>query len=434
MTTPTTVEGTPYLGTYDLPVTDLVDWPGNARVHDQATLDESVTAYGQYRAVLGRQLPDGRVQLLAGHGTKAALARAGYETVTVEVRDVPDDAAARRIVLMDNRSNDRASYDERALLALLDQAHADGGLGGSGFDAAAYEALLASVGSENPHDWDPAAGDAADDTDPTPPDDPVTVLGDVWILGGHRLVCGDSTLPAVWETLLGGGSVDCLWTDPPYGVAYVGKTRDALTIENDNLDEAGLERLLRAALGHAWANAKPGAAWHVAAPPGPLHAVFLDALRALGGWRQTIIWVKDQFVLGHSDYHWRHEPIFIGYVPGGKGRPGRGGTSWYGGNAQDSVWEIPRPKRSEDHPTMKPLELVARAIRNSTRKGAIVADPFCGSGTTLLACEITGRSGRGIELDPRYCDVTARRWQELTGELPYLERLAKPVDLIGRNA
>lgn len=231
----------------------------------------------------------------------------------------------------------------------------------------------------------------------------------------------------------GGGLVDCIWTDPPYGVAYVGKTSDALTIENDDLDEGALGRLLDGALGNAWKHAHPGAAWYVASPPGALQAVFMATLQRLGGWRQTLIWVKNQFVLGHSDYHWRHEPIFYGYVPGAKGRRGRGGDGWFGDHAQDSVLDVPRPKRSEDHPTMKPIELVLRTLENSTRKRSVVVDPFCGSGTVILACEIAGRTGRALELDPKYCDVIARRWQELTEELPFNERLGEPVDLIGRD-
>jgi site-specific DNA-methyltransferase (adenine-specific) len=428
----TTTPETPYIETVTVPVEDLIEWPGNARVHDDTALDASVDAHGQYRSVLGRRLPDGRIQLLAGHGTRAALQRRGRATVDVEIRDVPDDDAALRIVLQDNAASDSASYDNPALLALLDAANADGGLVGTGWDQEGYLALLDEIGSENPFDGPGGSADDADDTDATPPVVPVTESGDVWTLGLHRLVCGDSTDAAAWEKLLG-GLVDCIWTDPPYGVAYVGKTSDALTIENDDLDEGALGRLLDGALGNAWKHANPGAAWYVASPPGALQAVFMATLQRLGGWRQTLIWVKNQFVLGHSDYHWRHEPIFYGYVPGAKGRRGRGGDGWFGDHGQDSVLDVPRPKRSEDHPTMKPVELVLRTLGNSTRKRAVVMDPFCGSGTVILACEIAGRTGRALELDPKYCDVIARRWQELTGELPFNERLGEPVDLIGRN-
>jgi site-specific DNA-methyltransferase (adenine-specific) len=193
---------------------------------------------------------------------------------------------------------------------------------------------------------------------------------------------------------------------PPYGVAYVGKTADALTIANDALDEAGLRDFVGALLDRTIAATRPGAAWYVAAPAGPLNLIFGQALHRLGVYRQQLIWVKDQFVMGRSDYHYRHEPVFYGWTPGAAHHA-------LADRTQDTVWEIPRPKRSADHPTMKPVELVTRALTNSTRPRDLVADPCCGSGTTLLAAELTGRRAMVIELDPAYCDVICRRWQEV---------------------
>jgi site-specific DNA-methyltransferase (adenine-specific) len=230
-----------------------------------------------------------------------------------------------------------------------------------------------------------------------------------------------------------GDVADAVWTDPPYGVSYVGKTKDALTIQNDALTPAGLRALLDAAFTQALRHTHHGAAWYVAAPAGPLHLVFGNALLDLGIYRQQIIWVKDVFVLGHADYHYRHEPIFYGYSPGYTGRRGRGGEGWYSDHAQDTVWDIPRPKRSEEHPTMKPVELVTRALTNSTPRGATVVDCFAGSGTTLIAAHINGRVARLIELGPNYCDVIARRWQLLTGELPTLERTGEPIDVVAAH-
>lgn len=375
-----------FIETTELPVGDLHPYPGNPRRHDEAALDESIGANGQYRAIVARLLDDGTHQILAGHGTRNAVSRSGASTVRVEVIEA-DDTEARRIVLADNRTSELASYDDRALLAFNDGTSAED----------------------------------IDEQDVEPPAVSTTQAGDVWILGAHRLICGDSTDLAVWSSLMGGGMADCVWTDPPYGVAYVGKTKDALTIKNDTLDEDGLRRLIDGALGLALTHSNQGAAWYVAAPPGPLHLVFANWLHAKGIYRQQLVWVKDQFVLGHGDYHYRHEPLFYGWAPGAAhhATPDR---------TQDSVWEIPRPKRSEDHPTTKPVELVTRALENSTNPGAIVADPFSGSGTTILACQLTGRSGHGIELDPRYCDVIARRWQEITGANPILERTGETWD------
>ena len=186
------------------------------------------------------------------------------------------------------------------------------------------------------------------------------------------------------------------------------KTDDALKIQNDDLSEEELEKFLTTALGLASEHCKPGGAWYVASPPGPLFVTFGTVLRRLGIMRQTLIWAKDAFVLGRGDYHYRHEPICYGWKPGAA-------HHFVSDRTQDSIWEVPRPRASADHPTMKPVELVRRALRNSSDRGAIVAEPFGGSGTTLLAAEQEGRVARVIEKDPRYCDVIVRRWSEMTG-------------------
>ena len=154
----------------------------------------------------------------------------------------------------------------------------------------------------------------------------------------------------------------------------------------------------------------------MAHPAGPLSLTFGQVVTTLG-WRlrQTLVWVKDSLVLGHADYHYRHEPILFGYLPG-PGRQGRGSRGWYGDHAQDTVFEIPRPTASPDHPTSKPVALVSAMLVNSTRGNDLVLDPFGGSGTTLIACEQLGRTCRMLELDPRYCDVIVRRWEALTGQ------------------
>jgi len=212
---------------------------------------------------------------------------------------------------------------------------------------------------------------------------------------------------------LEGESAELLWTDPPYGVSYEGKTRQALRIEGDGA--TGLDALLSEAFAAADAVLSPGARLYVAHPAGELSLAFGHAFLAQG-WklRQTLMWVKDQFVLGRSDYHYRHEPIFYGHKAG-EGRIGRGAQGWYGDHAQDSVLEVPRPRASHDHPTMKPPELVERCVRNSTRRGGLVLDPFAGSGSTLAACEASGRAARLVELDPRFCDVIVGRFERLTG-------------------
>jgi DNA modification methylase len=411
--------GDPFVEQRTINPADLVPYEGNPNIGDVDAVRESLRNNGQYRTPVTRLLPDGRLQVLAGHTTRLAAIAEGLP-LRVDVIDADDDAA-RRIVLADNRTAQLARYDEPLLLQLLD----GGDLTGTGWDEAAYKELLDEHGGENPFDFQPD-GDP-DDFDEDPPPEPVTQPGDVWVLGPHRLVCGDSTDDRVWVTLLGGAQVDCVWTDPPYGVEYEGGTKDALRIQNDT--QAGLTKLLSGALGAAFRASKPGAAWYVAcADKGGCFDQFLDVLTELGVYRHQIIWVKDRFVLGHGDYHFRHEPVLYGWHPGAaRLHPVEDRT-------QDTVWEIPRPQRSEDHPTMKPVELVTRALRNSTGRGWVVADPFGGSGTTLIAAHIEGRVARLIELGPGYCDVIGRRWQELTGEMPVLERTGEPVDLIGAAA
>jgi len=258
---------------------------------------------------------------------------------------------------------------------------------------------------------------------PDPPPVPRSRLGDIYQLGNHRLVCGDSADAAVWESLMAGrGGADMLWTDPPYGVAYVGKTKDALTIENDALSTEGLSDLLRAVFDLALVHGRPGGAWYVASPAGPLQETFGALLIELGVMRQCLAWVKDQFVMGRSDYHYRHEPVYYGWKPGAAHR-------WFGGRDKDSVLDEPRPRRSVEHPTMKPVALIQRCIENSTLPGDTVVDPFGGSGTTLIAAEACGRTALMIELDPRYIDVIVSRWERATGRAPVLTRLTdKEID------
>jgi len=192
-------------------------------------------------------------------------------------------------------------------------------------------------------------------------------------------------------------------------VSYVGKTKDALTIENDTLNLAELEEFLRSAFNAIFTATKPGACWYVAAPSGNIFQSFSIPLSELDVWRHTLVWVKDTLVMGRADYHYKHESIFYGWTPGAAHQtpPDR---------KQDTVWEIPRPKANREHPTMKPIELIVRAINNSSRANDLVLDSFGGSGSTLIACEQTHRKARLIELDPKYCDVIVKRWETITGQ------------------
>lgn len=252
-----------------------------------------------------------------------------------------------------------------------------------------------------------------------------TGMGQLWLTPSktvpgrcHRLLCGDSTKAEDVARLMGEERAEMVWTDPPYGVAIGDKNRFLNSIapsnrveenlENDTLTEPELMAMLAAAFDCAMAHCIAGAAWYVAAPPGPLHLVFGQALKDRGIWRQTIQWVKNNatFAPLGVDYHWRCEPIFYGWLPNGAHR-------YYGGRKQDTVWSVDRPVKSPEHPTMKPVELVSRAIENSSLPGELVYDGFLGSGTTIIAAEKVGRICYGMEIEPRYIAVSLERLAQM---------------------
>jgi DNA modification methylase len=230
-----------------------------------------------------------------------------------------------------------------------------------------------------------------------------TILGDIYQLGQHRLMCGDSADFGSVEKLMDGKLCDMVLTDPPYGVAYVGKTKDALTIENDECDEDKLTENVSNWFGNAYTVSRDGAYWIATVPPGPLHLIFASEFKKLGVLRQIMVWVKNSLVMGHSEYHYRHEPILFGWKPGGDRLKNTDRT-------KDTVWEFDRPQRSDLHPTMKPVEMWCYAINNHTESGDLLYEPFSGSGTTHIACEKTNRICYGMELSPKYCDVIVNRY------------------------
>lgn len=411
-----------YRETRDVPTSALTRYPGNARRGNVEQIRASIRRHGQYRSLVVRDTGEEYV-ILAGNHTFDAVQAEGHANVRIELITCDDDEAAR-INLADNRLAELGDYDDRALADLLESLQGD--YDGTGYDDEDLAALLADVQEL------PAALNDPDEV-PETPAEPFSKPGDLWQLGPHRLLCGDSTDVAAVETMLNGDRCDCMWTDPPYGVSYVGKTANALTIQNDG--EADLAELLAGAFAVATAALKPGAPVYIAHPPGALSLAFRLAFDNAGwSFRQGLVWVKNTIVLGRSDYHYKHEPILYGFTAGGEGRRGRGGDAWYGDNAQSTVFEVPKPARNADHPTMKPVELVAMALRNSCPPGGLAYEPFGGSGTTLLAAHNTGRIARVNELDPRYVDVICRRYQQHTGTLPVLTSTGEPHDFTAEPA
>lgn len=290
------------------------------------------------------------------------------------------------------------------------------------------DALLAKIGKEAGADFGTAGVPPAEPPAGALPPHPITKAGDVILLGRHRLVCGSSTQRATWELAFPKSATAhraaMIWTDPPYGVNYEAKNdhlqkwdgrrprhAGARAVSNDALREEGaLTKLLTDVFTLSLDFAKPSVSYYVMAPAGPSHQIFGAVLLQLGIWRQTLIWRKSSFVLGRTDYHYQHEPMFYGWAPGG------GKHHFIDDRTQASVWDFPRPQTSPEHPTMKPLDLVKRSIENSSLEGQVVVDPFAGSGTTLLAAEVTKRRAVVIELDPRYCDVICQRYETMTGD------------------
>ena len=386
------------------PITRLIPYARNARTHSPeqvAQIAASIAEFGFTNPILAGS--DGVI--VAGHGRLAAAQKLGLAVVPVVVLDHLTPTQRRALIIADNRIAENAGWDDALLrIEMADLQDADFDLSLTGFDADALAELMAGEETEG-------EGQTDDDAVPDVAETPVSRPGDVWLLGGHRLLCGDAIVAQSYERLLQGVPVDMVFTDPPYNVNYANSAKDKMrgkdrAILNDNLGD-GFYDFLLAALTPTVAHCRGGI--YVAMSSSELD-VLQSAFRAAGGkWSTFIIWAKNTFTLGRADYQRQYEPILYGWPEGAQ-------RHWCGDRDQGDVWNIKKPQKNDLHPTMKPVELVERAIRNSSRPGNTVLDPFGGSGTTLIAAEKSGRLARLIELDPKYVDVIVRRWQDWTGK------------------
>jgi len=376
-----------------VPASELAANPLNWRTHpagQQAAIRGILAEVGIAGALLAYETPDG-LRLIDGHLRRDAAPDSEWPVL---VLDVTEDEARKLLATVDPISA-MAATDGDALARLLADVK---------IDDEALGKMLKDVQAAVPKP-DVQVVEAGT---PELPVEPVTQRGDLWTLGDHRLLCGDSTNADDVARVMGGEKADLCLTDPPYGVSYVGKTEDAMTIENDDMSEDELSALVVSAFDHAVTHCRPGAYWYATVPPGPLHLIFATDWKRRGILRQIMVWVKDSMVLGHSEYHYQHEPILFGWMPGPRHKNAD--------RTRTTVWECERPKASREHPTMKPIALWARAIQDGSLAGEHVYDPFLGSGTTLIAAEQLGRKCYGIEISPAYCDVIVARWEKLTGK------------------
>lgn len=383
----------------------LIPYARNSRTHSDeqvAQIAASIKEFGFTNPIL----IDGQGGIIAGHGRVMAARKLGIGEVPCITLDHMTDTQKRAYIIADNKLALNAGWDDEMLrveFAELEDMCFDLELTGFSLDE------IDDLQIEEIED-----GLTDEDAVPELADEPASVLGDVWLLGKHRLMCGDSTSIDSLEQLCKGQLVDMWLTDPPYNVAYEGKTKDALTIKNDSMADDQFRQFLRDCYVAADAVMKPGAVfyiWHADLEGYNFRGAAQDA-----GWkvRQCLIWKKSTMVMGRQDYHWKHEPCLYGWKEGA-------GHLWAADRKQTTILEFDKPSRNGEHPTMKPVELFEYQMLNNTKGGDIVLDSFGGSGTTIIAAEKNGRVGYLMELDPKYCDVIINRWQDFTGKEAVLE-------------
>jgi DNA modification methylase len=381
------------------PIGSIRPYENNPRVNDAGVdaVAASIREFGFNQPIV----VDEQDVIIVGHTRYKAAVKLGMAMVPVYVARGLTPAQARAYRIADNQTATLSQWDDdRLLQELVALQDADFDLLLTGFSDDELQALLAPAGNDGLGDPDEV---------PEPPADPVTQTGDIWLLGRHRLLCGDATKGEDVERLLDGSPADLLLTDPPYGVSYVGKTADALTIANDAMDPEQYRGFLASAIGNAAGHLRPGGSfyvWHADTAGLPTRWACSDAGLTV---RQCLVWTKNTMVLGRQDYQWKHEPCLYGWADGAA-------HTWLSDRSQTTVLEFDKPARNADHPTMKPVELFAYLMRNSCPKGGRVFDPFGGSGTTLIAAEQEGRSAALLELDPRYADVIVARYEAFTGQ------------------
>lgn len=371
---------------------DVIPYHNNAKLHPKEQIEQIKSSIRQF----GNNDPiavDANNVIIEGHGRLLALKELGYEEVEVIRLGHLTEEQRKAYTLVHNQLTMNSGFDIELLKLELGEI--------VGIDMAEFEFEF---------DFEDEQDEVIEDEfDGEVPVEPKSKLGEIYQLGRHRLMCGDSTIAEDVQKLLDGNRVDLFLTDPPYNVDYTGKTKDALKIENDKKNDGDFRQFLVDAFKAADSVMKPGAVfyiWHADSEGynfrGACHDIDWDV-------RQCLIWNKNVMVMGRQDYHWKHEPCLYGWKPGGS-------HLWASDRKQTTILNFDRPTVNKEHPTMKPVKLFDYQIQNNTKKEDVVLDLFGGSGTTIIACEQNGRIGYLMEYDPRYIDVIINRWEELTGQ------------------
>ena len=373
----------------------LIPYRNNARTHSDEQVEKIAKSMREF-GFINPVLVDGKFNIIAGHGRVLGAKKLGMKEVPCLFIEDLTEEQKRAYIIADNRLAEDAGWDKEMLKIELEE------LQNLNFD-------ISLTGFEM-DDFDFGMDETEvieDEFDETVPEEPKSKKGEIYKLGKHYLMCGDSTDINDVEKLMNGAKVDLFLTDPPYNVDYQGGT--GLTIQNDNMDEDTFREFLKVSFFNANTVMKEGAVfyiWHADSEGYNFRGACHDI-----GWkvRQCLIWCKNTLVMGRQDYHWKHEPCLYGWKEGAS-------HLWASDRRQTTVLEFDRPSVSKEHPTMKPVGLFDYLIKNNTKKDDVVLDLFAGSGTTIIACEQNGRVAYSMELDPRYVDVIIARWEKLTGE------------------
>ena len=393
-------------------ITTIKPYDNNPRINDDAVdaVAASLKEFGFRQPIV----VDGNGIIVCGHTRYKAALQLGLTKVPVHVATDLNPEQIRAYRIADNKTADLAEWDYDILpIELSELADAGFDMDLLGFDEKELNKLL---------DTEIQQGLTDPDDVPEVPDEPMSQSGDLWLLGEHRLLCGDSTSADDVKQMMDGQKAQMVFTDPPYNVNYGQTMKDTLRGKDGYKNRAGSKpgrKILNDNLGDNFgAFLKDACQQIVDHCTGAIYIcmssseldTLQEAFRSVGGhWSTFIIWAKNTFTMGRADYQRQYEPILYGWPEGAK-------RYWCGDRNQADVWEVNKPRKNDLHPTMKPVELILRAVTNSSRPGAVVLDPFMGSGSTLIACEQSGRTCYGMELDPGYCDVVVQRWEEFTGQ------------------